>query len=122
MDQIHIQQLRFEACHGVLAEEHSTPQPFIFDITLELDLQAAAENDALEQTVNYAEVAATVEQVVTGEHCQLIEHLANRVIAAIFQGFEQIEMVSLTLYKPQAPMPQQFESVAVSLTRFRQDY
>ena len=122
MDQIHIQQLRFEACHGVLPDEHETPQPFIFDITLELDLEPAAKSDELEQTVNYADVAATVERIVNGEHCRLIEHLADRVIAGIFKNFTTVEMISLTVYKPKAPMPQQFDNVAVSLTRFREDY
>ena len=44
---IEISSLEIMAKHGVLAEEKTTPQPFVFDVSVEADCEAAALRDDL---------------------------------------------------------------------------
>ena len=79
VDQVRLMGLRFQACHGVLAHEKSVPQPFEVDVEMATDLSVAGASDRVEDTVNYAAVAATVQQVVEGPAVALLERLATLI-------------------------------------------
>lgn len=119
MDTILINGLRLTACHGVLPEEHLHPQTFTFDISLETDLSLAGKTDKLVDTVNYAAIVETVSRMVHSGHCNLIEHLADKICQAILEEYRSVQAVSLTLGKPEAPLPQPFDHVAVCIRRHR---
>ena len=52
MDKIYIRGLRVFAYHGVNIEEKEKGQPFVLDVTLEVDLSRAGQSDNLSDTVN----------------------------------------------------------------------
>ena len=66
VDSIILKGLEFMACHGVLPEEKSEPQPFLIDVQLYLDLRAAAASDDLARGVDYSRVYQSIEAVVQG--------------------------------------------------------
>lgn len=106
--------LRARGYHGVLPAERSAGQVFLIDLTLDVDITQAAASDDVEHTVNYATVAAVVEALVTGEPVQLIETLAVGIADAVLGQFQRVNAVTVTVNKPQAPIPADFQNVAVT--------
>ena len=103
--------------HGVLAQERAAGQDFVDDLALHVPSVAqAARTDDLALTVDYAAVAQTVVDVVEGPPVDLIETLAERVAQACLQD-PKVRSVTVTVHKPQAPIPVPFADVAVQLTR-----
>lgn len=115
-DRIRLTGIRAEGTHGVLEQEHREPQPFVVDVTLEVDLEPAGRSDDLADTVSYAEIAEDVVAIVTGPHVDLIETLAARVADGVLNRRE-VEAVEVTIHKPQAPIAVPFGDVAVEVRR-----
>lgn len=108
--------LRAMGYHGVFPEERTLGQSFVVDVQLGLDLPT--DSDDLSQTVNYVEVAAAVEEIITGEPCNLIETVAGRIAErCLEQGL--VQEVSVTVHKPHAPIPQTVADLSVTITRSR---
>lgn len=101
-DRIEIRGLTVTTTHGVLAFEKDIPQPFVFDIDLEVDVLAAGQRDDLTASVSYADVAQRVVEVVTAQTFDLIETVADRV-ASVCLSFDRVEAVAVRVRKPQAP-------------------
>lgn len=79
MDRIVLDHMEFYGYHGCLPEERQQGQTFFVDLTMQLNLRAAGEQDDLGQTVNYADVFTKIRGIVEGEPCQLIEAVAERI-------------------------------------------
>lgn len=120
MDKILIRGLEISACHGVNESEKTEPQPFIFDADIMADLYAAALNDDLNETVNYSSLCRLIATVATENTYNLIEKLAYECLFAVFEGFEAVKAVSLTVRKPEAPMKRKFDSVGVTVSAVRE--
>lgn len=97
-------------------EERRDGQPFVVDVELELPL--GTQSDDLGETVNYAEIAAEVEAVITGEPLNLIETVAGR-IAERCLTHGKVERVTVTVHKPNAPITTAFADVSVTISRRR---
>lgn len=104
--------------HGVFAAEREQGQPFVVDLTCELDLSRAASGDDLDQTVDYGALAAAVVADIERDPVNLIEAVASR-IAGTCLDFPAVRRVVVTVHKPRAPMPVPVADVAVTLTRSR---
>jgi 7,8-dihydroneopterin aldolase/epimerase/oxygenase len=104
--------------HGVFPAERQQGQPFVIDLSCELDLSAAAVDDDLDQTVDYVSLARAVVADVERDPLNLIEALAER-IAGTCLAYAAVQRVEVTVHKPHAPMPVPVADVAVSLTRSR---
>lgn len=119
MGTIRLTGLRARGYHGVLDHERATGQTFLVDVVLEVDLDPAAATDDVAETVNYAEVAAAVERIITGDPVNLIETLAVTMADTVLAEFAKVTSVEVTVHKPQAPIPADFANVAVTLVRNR---
>ena len=120
-DRLSLIGMRFEARHGVLAEEKVTPQPFEVDLVLRADLSAAAEHDELAATVDYAALFDLVGGIVQGPSRDLIEALAGSIASAVLAATDPalVDEVEVRVRKPKAPIDGAFETVEVALTRRR---
>lgn len=117
-DRIRLRGLRTRGFHGVLPEERVAGQDFVIDLDLELDLAPAAASDDVRDTVHYGELAQEVSAIVAGDPVDLIETLADRIASAVLRS-GRVLAVTVTVHKPQAPIPVAFDDVSVSLTRHR---
>lgn len=117
-DRIELRGLRARGRHGVLPAETTLGQVFVVDLVLEADLAPAGRQDDLTLTVNYAEVAQQVHDLVTGPPVALIETLAEQIAAAVLTH-PPVLAVEVTVHKPQAPVPVPFDDVAVRIRRTR---
>ncbi|WP_345215214.1 2-amino-4-hydroxy-6-hydroxymethyldihydropteridine diphosphokinase [Georgenia halophila] len=116
MDRIRLTGLRAVGRHGVLATERETGQVFLADVVLHLDTGAAARSDDLAATVSYSEVAEDVVGVLDGDPVDLVETLADRIAAAVLAR-PGVRAVDVTVHKPQAPIPVEFDDVEISIYR-----
>ena len=116
MDKIIAKGLIFEACHGVLPEEQVTPQKFVIDLELHIELQEAGLSDDLTTTINYDAVYQLVKKVVTSKSYALIEALAENIALQVLEIF-MVKEVKVTVYKPQAPVRGDFGYFAVEINR-----
>ncbi len=107
--------IRVEACHGVLAAEHSRPQPFLVDLDLHWDLSVASHSDCLGATLDYAAAAAVVEAVLRGPRRNLLERLAGDIADRLLATFLTLRSGVVIVHKPEAPLGIPFDDVSVRL-------
>jgi len=117
-DSIEIRGLRALGVHGALASEQDQPQPFEVDLVLETDLGPAARTDDLAATVDYGSVAVDVGAVVSGEHHQLLESLAESIARRVLAD-GRVAVVTVVVRKLRPPIPVDVASVGVRITRRR---
>ena len=115
MDKIHINGIKTYAYHGAIQEERVLGQYFITDLVLHVDLTNASKTDDLSETVHYGEVYNLVEEIVKGEPVSLIERLAGKINAELFDRYDKIIEVETTITKPNPPIDGNYDSVAITL-------
>ncbi len=121
MDKVIIRDMQVYAYHGALPEENVLGQNFFISLEMSLPLKEAGMNDDLTKGVSYAEVYERVEKQAKENTFKLIETLAERTAKLVVEEFP-VESVKVTVRKPQAPIPGQFDYVAVEIERTRGDY
>jgi dihydroneopterin aldolase len=119
MDSIKLNGIKTYAYHGALEEERTLGQFFITDIVLYADLQKASETDDLSQTIHYGEAYGLVEDVIKGDSVNLIEHLAEKVSRRLFDQYDRILEMDITITKPSPPIDGSYDSVSITLNRKR---
>ena len=119
MDKIIVKDLKLFCYHGVNPEEKVDGQNFLFDIEAFLALDLPCKTDNVDDTVSYAKIIKTVRRVAQNEKNDLLEHVAQRVVDALFEEFPKIEKIILSLKKPEAPIKADFSYVAVQIERVR---
>lgn len=115
-DTIEIRGIRGFGHHGVLASERADGQEFLVDVVLGVSTRPAAESDDLAKTVNYASVAERVHARITGDPCDLIETLAERIASDVLTH-EVIDWIEVAVHKPSAPTPVPVDDVIVRIRR-----
>ena len=118
-DTITLTGITAQGFHGVFEEERRNGQPFVVDLVLHADLQPAGLSDDLTRTAHYGILAEQVAAIISGEPLNLIEALAERIAAAVLDGFAGVEAVEVTVQKPQAPITVPFGDVSVTIRRSR---
>lgn len=119
-DRITLTGLRVFGRHGVFEHEKRDGQDFLVDITVWLDLTAAAASDDLTETLHYGELAELAAGIVGGPPYDLIESVAGRIADEVLAD-ERVHTVEVTVHKPSAPIPLSFADVAVTVHRGRED-
>jgi dihydroneopterin aldolase len=117
-DRITLTGLRVRGYHGVFEHEKRDGQDFLIDVTVWMDLTAAAASDDLTQTMHYGELAERVAAIVAGDPRDLIETVAGDIADEVLMD-ERVREVEVTVHKPSAPIPLSFQDVAVTVRRGR---
>ena len=98
MDIIFIRDLRIDTVIGIYDWERSIKQTVHIDLELATDIASAAASDRIEDTLNYKAVAKSVIAFVEESSFQLVETLAERIVALVREEFS-VAWVRLTLNK-----------------------
>lgn len=117
MDKITVKGLKLFAYHGVNPEEKENGQNFIIDLVYYLNLEKACQSDDLNNTVSYAKVVKAIRKAFTADKYDLIEKAAQVICDTLFEEFDEIEKIEITLKKPEAPVSAEFDYMAVTLVR-----
>lgn len=115
-DRITLTGLELYGYHGVFPDEKRDGQRFVVDITIWLDVTAAAAADDLTRTVNYGELAELASVIVTGPPRDLIEAVAAEIADEIMRRYP-VHAAEVTVHKPSAPIPLTFANVSVTVRR-----
>jgi dihydroneopterin aldolase len=117
-DRITLTGLRVRGHHGVYDHEKRDGQDFLVDITVWIDLDGAAAEDDLVQTLDYGELAQRAAAVVAGPSRDLVETVGAEIADGIMAD-ERAHAAEVTIHKPSAPIPLTFTDVAVTIRRSR---
>lgn len=117
-DLIEVRGIRARGHHGVLESERLNGQPFIADVIIAVDTRRAAGSDDLADTVDYSQVAQAVHAELSGEPVDLIEVLAERIVARCL-SFTGVQAVEIALHKPEAPVGVPAGDVVLRIVRER---
>jgi dihydroneopterin aldolase len=115
-DLIELRGLRLSGICGALAEERERPQPLEIDLDVAVDLTPAGRSDSLADTVDYSALLDDVERVVAAGTPVLLEHLAERIAAAVL-AHERVDAVTVAVRKLRPPVPQQLATTGVRIHR-----
>jgi len=105
----------FFARHGVHAEEETLGQRFYVDAELTVKPDRPLDSDSIETTVDYGVAFTEIERIITGRRRYLIEALALDVAQSLCRKFPQIVKASVTVRKPNAPVPGVLDHVEVTV-------
>jgi len=99
VDRIALRGIRAYGKHGADAGERDHPQPLEIDVELELDLSAARASDALQDTLDYAALHATIVALVRERSFALLERLGDEILSAVMRD-ARVRAASVTIAKP----------------------
>ncbi|MDP7738365.1 dihydroneopterin aldolase [Mycobacterium paragordonae] len=117
-DRIELRGLKVRGRHGVFEHERLHGQDFVIDITVWIDLAPAAASDELADTYDYGALAQLAYDIVGGTPRNLIETVGADIAEQVITD-ERVHAVEVTVHKPQAPISQAFDDVAVVTRRSR---
>ena len=115
VDRILMDGMAFFGRHGVFPAERELGARFSVDVELEGDLRGPGNSDRLEDTIDYARAYDVVREVVEGEPCHLLEAVAQRIADRLLK-IPGVTRATIRVRK-KPPLPGEFRSVAVEITR-----
>ena len=117
MEQILIEKLEVYGHHGVYEQEKKEGQVFLLDCVLDVSFGEAASTDTLEHTVDYGNVCLFIKKYFMEHTFDLLETVAESLSTEIMYAFPGIHKLWLKIRKPDAPIPMEFASVGVMITK-----
>ena len=116
MGLIHIENMEFYSFHGHFKEEQIVGNKFLVDLTIETDMSIASRSDNLKDAVNYQK-AYQIVKTEMGKKSYLLEHIAGRILDAIYSEMTGIKRATVKVSKMNPPMGGKIGSVSVVLER-----
>ncbi len=102
--------------HGVSEAEREVGQRLVLDLRLDVGETDATATDALEDTIDYAEVCQLVALVAQQRSHKTLERLCS-VVADRLLGDYELEGVWVKATKPEPPIPLSVDEVSVEIWR-----
>ena len=116
MGLIQIENMEFYSFHGHFKEERIVGNKFLVDLTIETDMKIPAGSDNLKDAVNYQKAYEIVKyQMEKKSH--LLEHIAGRILDALYAEIEGLKKVTVKVSKMNPPMGGKIGSVSVVMER-----
>ena len=113
---IAIEGLRVFAHHGVFDFERQNGQDFYIDASIWVDGDKAAFSDDLNHTAHYGDLAKGLVELTKNNPVDLLETLAQRLLDyALNFGGGKVLKAKITVHKPGAPIPYEFEDVSITV-------
>jgi len=101
-----------EGRHGARPGEQDSPQPFVVD----LDLEVEVASDTIDATADYRGVSEQVRALVEQHSFDLIESMAAAIADACL-SFDGVTKATAVVHKPNAAMRLGIDGVAAAVTR-----
>lgn len=116
MGLIQIEGMEFYSFHGHFKEERIVGNKFVVDLTIETDMKMPSASDNLKDAVNYQRIYEIVKQQME-KKSHLLEHIAGRILDAIYSEIAGIQKATVKVSKMNPPMGGKIGSVSVVITR-----
>ncbi|NUM51953.1 MAG: dihydroneopterin aldolase [Flavobacteriales bacterium] len=114
MHKVCVNGLEIFAFHGISEEEKKTGTTFLLDIVIECNFTKAAYEDNLNYTIDYSKVCSIAEEQMKITS-NLVEHVAQRIVNAIYLSFSGIKKVKIKIQKKNPPLNFKLLSVGVEI-------
>jgi len=101
-----------EGLHGARPGEQDSPQPFVVD----LDLEVEVASDSIDATADYRGVSEQVRALVEERSFDLIESMAGAIADACL-AFDGVTRATAVVHKPNAASRLGIDGVAAAVTR-----
>lgn len=118
MGKIALEGLEFFAFHGFHKEEKKIGNRYGVDIIVKTDLEKAAVEDNLTETVDYTQLYEVIRTEMQ-QSSSLLEHIAQRIIARVFLSFPQVTAIEVSISKYNPPIGGICKRAYVTLTKER---
>jgi 7,8-dihydroneopterin aldolase/epimerase/oxygenase len=102
--------------HGVSEAEREVGQRLVIDVRLDLGESDATATDAIEDTVDYAEVCQLIALVAQQRSHRTLERLCSTIANRLLADYE-LESVWVKATKPEPPIPLPVDEVSVEVWR-----
>ena len=116
MGLIQIENMEFYSFHGHFREEQIVGNKFIVDLTIETDMKIPSESDNLRDAVDYQRLYQII-KLQMDKKSHLLEHIAGRIIGAIYAEMTGILKVTVKVSKMNPPMGGKIGSVSIVMSR-----
>lgn len=116
MGRIRIEDMEFYAFHGHYQEEQIVGNHFLVDVTIDTDTAKAGESDDLKDTINYQKAYLIVKREMEIKS-HLLEHIAKRILDALYSELSGIEKATIRISKMNPVMGGRIGRVSVEITR-----
>ena len=115
---IELRGMSFYAYHGCYAEEKITGNRFEVDLKLRPSASSASQTDNIDDALNYQDAYNIVaEQVAITSN--LLEHVAQRILSALFSHYTTLEWASVSVAKLAPAMGGNINRVQVTMEHAR---
>lgn len=115
---VELRGMQFFAYHGCYAQERKVGNRFVVELKMRAEESQALASDDISDALNYAQAYQVVAREMA-EPSHLLEHVAGRILTALFAGFPQLRWASVTIEKLNPPLGGNVYSSAVTLERER---
>jgi len=116
MGLIFIEGMEFYAFHGHYREEQIVGNRFLIDVTIETNMEKPMESDNLRDAVNYQR-AYEIVKLEMQKKSHLLEHIAGRILNALYVEMEEIKKATVKVTKMNPPVGGKIYSVSVVMSR-----
>jgi 7,8-dihydroneopterin aldolase/epimerase/oxygenase len=116
MGQIQIENMEFYSFHGHFREEQIVGNKFLVDLLIDTDMKAPAASDNLKDAVDYQRIYQ-ITKLQMEKKSHLLEHIAGRIIDAIYAEMAGIQKITVKVSKMNPPMGGKIGSVSIVLSR-----
>ncbi len=113
---IEIEGMEFFAFHGCYETERVVGNKFMVYARIETDCSKAAQTDNIEDALSYLTAYEIIakEMMITSH---LLEHVAQRMIDALYNAFPQISHVTIKVSKLNPPLGGKIAATSVTLSK-----
>lgn len=120
MDILKLEGMRYRVKLGLLPEERFLGGEIRLNVALYGDFSRAGMSDKIEDAVDYRRVVTIITEEVVHETFHLIEAFAEKLAKHLLDNIPQVQIVEVTVKKPQPPLPVILDGVEVTIRRQKQ--
>jgi 7,8-dihydroneopterin aldolase/epimerase/oxygenase len=116
MGYIEIEGMEFYAYHGHFKEEQIVGNKFLIDLKIETDCLKPSQTDLIKDAVNYQSAYKIIKKEMQ-KKSHLLEHIAGRILDALYNELENINSITVKVSKINPPMGGKIKNVSVTMTK-----
>ena len=116
MISIHLEGMKFYAYHGHYPVEQVVGNEFIVALKIETEDYEAINSDKLNDAINY-QTAYEIVKAEMNVSSNLLEHVASRILNALYARFSLIRRAEVKISKLNPPMGGEIEKVSIILSK-----
>lgn len=114
MRRIHLHDLKIHCIIGIHPHERTNTQDLFCDLDLDFDYSKAAHTENVVDTLDYTEIALTLQEFICHRRFYLLETLVEESLTLIFSKWPSITEGHITVKKPLAVPDAKYAAVSLS--------